>query len=460
MKIRFGRLKFEPSLEREFIRDYNINSLSFIRLALLLVIVLYGLFGILDIWILPATRNIAWIIRFGIVIPFLTAMIALSYVKQMHRYIQAALLIMGVITGGGIVAMIAFAEEHEPGYSFYYAGLMLVIFGIYTILRLRFYFAIISSLAVVAVYEYVAVFVNDMTAGGLSNPKFLVFMNNNFFFISSAVVGMFASFTLEYYIREVFQQRKIIDEDRKRIGALLDTFGKELALARIIQRSIMPGVPPSIDGAVVTVIYRPMEELGGDFYDFIPLGNGKMGFFISDVSGHGIPAALVTGILKSLVSSAGEAAGVPGAMMKYINRGIKDLSSGDFVTACYCILDMRNMELVYARAGHPYPLLIRGSETISLESRGNFLGRMISTEFETKSERLRSGDRILLYTDGLSEARNSAGEEFEKYLHGEVFPMICGTDLPLLGTIYDRLVSFRSNDRFDDDICLIGIDIR
>lgn len=460
MKIKFGRLKFDRALEREFIRDYNINSLAFIRMALLLVILLYGLFGILDIWILPSTRNIAWIIRFGIVIPFLSSMIALSYVKRMERYIQVALLVMGVITGVGIVAMLAFAKESEPGYDFYYAGLMLVIFGIYTILRLRFHYAIVSSLAIVAAYEYVAVFINGMTAGGLDSPKFLVFLNNNFFFLSATVIGVFASFTLEYYIREVFQQRKIIDDDRKRIRGLLAGIGKELILARNIQRSIIPQVPPKIEGADVTLIYRPMEDLGGDFCDFIQLGGGRTGFFISDVSGHGIPAALVTAMLKSLTGSARDSAGDPGAFMQYINRGLKVLASGDFVTACYCILDMRVMELVYIRAGHAYPILMRDSDIIPLKSRGGFMGRMQNSEFETKAVSLRSGDRILLYTDGLMEARNGAGQAFESHLHDAVFPMICGTDRPLLDTIYTSLVSFRGNDRFDDDVCMIGIEIR
>ncbi|MBP7735163.1 MAG: serine/threonine-protein phosphatase [Spirochaetes bacterium] len=459
MKIKPVSLKFDLALEQEFIKDYNINSLSFIRLALILTIVLYAMFAILDIWIIPVTRPVAWLIRFGIVIPFVAAMIALSYVKKFQPYTQSALLLTGVVTGFGISAMIAFTKACEIGYQRYYAGLMLVIFGIYTILRLRFYYAIISSLIVVASYEIVAVFVQGLTEGGFAGRRFLIFINNNFFFLSATCIGIFASFTLEYYIREVFKQRKTIDDDRHRIKTLLDTYGKQLALARTIQRSIMPDIPPHIDRALVTMMYKPMEELGGDYYDFIPLGEGKTGFFISDVTGHGIPAALVTTMLKTVVRSTREIAWDPGNFLAHLNSRLANLASVGFVTACYGVLDMPAMEFLYARAGHPFPILVRDGSASALESRGGFIGPMQKNNFETKSVSLKPGDRILLYTDGLIEAENEKGELFEHVLLDKMPQHLGDAQTGFLDAIYASLVSFRGDDHFEDDICMVGIEI-
>jgi len=457
--MKLPNLTFKPDLEREFIKDYNINSLLFIRLALILTIVLYAIFGVLDFWTLPATREKAWIIRFGVVLPVLSALIALSYVKKAWTYIQSGLLLGGVITGIGIVAMIGFAEEYEPGYSSYYSGLMIVIAGIFTILRLRFYYAIIASLIIVAAYELVALFLQDMTVHGFESRRFLVFINNNFFFLSALAVGVFASFTLEYYIRQVFRQRKIIDLDNRRITALLDSIGKELVIARAMQRSIMPEKPPQIEGARINVIYKPMEELGGDYYDFIDLGEKRKGIFISDATGHGIPAALVTSMLKTLVSSAGDAVHDPGMLLSYINRGIKDIATTGFITACYAILDTSAMELVYARAGHPFPIVCRRGETIVLASRGSFIGPIQDIRFESKRIGLQPGDRILLFTDGLTEASDKSGHLFENILCKEVLRSLQKEGAPFLNQLYHELVSFRGSEIFEDDMCLIGIEI-
>jgi hypothetical protein len=460
MRRLLERLRFPAELEREFIQDYNINSLFFIRLAIVLIILLYSLFGVLDIWMLPRTRNIAWLIRFGALVPLLLATLALTYNRRFQKYIQTVSLVMGAVAGAGIIAMLAFSMDSEPGYTTYYAGLMLVIAGVFTILRLRFYYAIISSLIIVAGYEFVAVFVQDMTAGGFSNPRFPVFINSNFFLISQTVIGLFACFTLEYYIRQVFFQRKKISEDSKRIAGLLRTVREELQIAQRMQRSIIPARPPVLDGAVFTAVYRPMEELGGDYYDFIDLGGGRTGIIISDVSGHGVPAALVTSMLKTLVSSSVEVRLLPDRFLSYLNRRMREQMSSGFITAFYAVLNEATRELRYARAGHPSPLLLRGGEIIRLDTRGGCIAAFTDMEFEMKSIRLQAGDRIIFYTDGLTEAKNGEGKLFEEMLFGEVIPSLGSVTGDYVQAIFDALVAFRGSESFSDDVCIIGLEVR
>ncbi len=130
-----------------------------------------------------------------------------------------------------------------------------------------------------------------------------------------------------------------------------------------------------------------------------------------------------------------------------------------FVTACYGILDMPAMEFTYARAGHPCPILVRNGRAIHLESRGGFIGPMQKNDFETKSAPLKQGDRILLYTDGLIETRNCPNEMFENVLLKELLPSLDDSRNGFLDAIYARLVSFRGDDHFEDDICMVGIEI-
>ncbi|HNW26992.1 MAG TPA: PP2C family protein-serine/threonine phosphatase [Spirochaetota bacterium] len=141
------------------------------------------------------------------------------------------------------------------------------------------------------------------------------------------------------------------------------------------------------------------------------------------------------------------------------SRITTSLAAMGFVTACYGILDMPSMEFTYARAGHPCPILVRNGQPIHLESRGGFIGPMQKNDFETRSAPLKQGDRILLYTDGLIEAKNGDDRMFEKILWEEVLPSAGGPGADFLDEIYRKLVSFKGGDHFEDDICMVGIEI-
>ncbi|HAN78977.1 MAG TPA: hypothetical protein DCQ31_15035 [Bacteroidales bacterium] len=219
-------LRFNQSIEHEFLQSYIDKSISVIRTGYWLGIFLYAIFGVLDIWIVPETKYIAWFIRFVIVIPVFLLLIALSYAQLFKKYNQLLLIISAIVVGLGIVFMIAFSKPTELGYKFYYSGLILVLIWVYTFIRLRFWNSLLTGAVIVIGYEVVAVFIQKLTAGGLQSENMHIFLNNNFFFISANVLGAFASFHIEKLHRKEFMQQYIITQQNKELKALNATKDK------------------------------------------------------------------------------------------------------------------------------------------------------------------------------------------------------------------------------------------
>jgi len=217
------RLRFDENLEPRFLDDYFDRSIVIMRIALGLGIILYSSFGILDILIVPETKYTVWFIRYAIVVPLLAGMMILSFRTLFRNHNQLLLSSLGIVLGLGIVTMIGLAKPSELGYNFYFSGLFLVIMWIYALARLRVKYAIISSSLVGAGYIFVELLVNKRYAGGLGSDGLSMFINNNFFFLSANIIGVFACFTIEYYLRKDFQQRQIIGDEQVRTLRLLST---------------------------------------------------------------------------------------------------------------------------------------------------------------------------------------------------------------------------------------------
>jgi signal transduction histidine kinase len=208
---------FEKDTEREFRRNYIDKSLVVMRGGYLLCIFLYAIFGLLDIWIVPETKHIAWFIRFAVVIPLLIFIIVSTFFDFFKRYNQILLIVSSVIVGLGIVMMIAVSKPTELGYKYYYSGLILVLIWIYTFIRIRFWNSMISGVIITLGYEMAAIFVQRLTDGGMGSENTLVFINNNFFFISANILGLFASYHNEKLHRSDFLQKQIIKDENIRI---------------------------------------------------------------------------------------------------------------------------------------------------------------------------------------------------------------------------------------------------
>ena len=195
-------------------------------------------------------------------------------------------------------------------------------------------------------------------------------------------------------------------------GKELDEIQQELDLARRMQLSILPAGFPASRSFQVAAKYVPMTSVAGDLYDFLIADDQHAGIFIADVSGHGVPAALIASMVKMAAISQRALASQPAGLLAGMNTALCGNTQGQYVTAAYVYLDAHARELQYSAAGHPAMLLLRGGNVTEIAENGMLLAAVPGANYESKSVLLESGDRLLLYTDGLVEARNAEGRLF------------------------------------------------
>jgi serine phosphatase RsbU (regulator of sigma subunit) len=195
-------------------------------------------------------------------------------------------------------------------------------------------------------------------------------------------------------------------QDRERIE-------QELQVARRIQQELLPEATPELDGWRMATYYGPAREVGGDFYDFLELEDGRLGLVVGDATGHGMPAALVMattgGMLRAVVRSSES----PSEVLARVNEAlVADIPPSTFVTCFYGVLDPENGRLRHANAGHNLPCRRHNGQADELRARGMPLGLMPGMSYEEKEIELEKGESILFYSDGLVEAHDPEGEMF------------------------------------------------
>jgi serine phosphatase RsbU (regulator of sigma subunit)/predicted ester cyclase len=191
---------------------------------------------------------------------------------------------------------------------------------------------------------------------------------------------------------------------------------QELRVARSIQQASLPKEVPILEGWHIFPYYQPAREVGGDFYDFLELDDGRLGLVVGDATGKGVPAALVMASTRSMLRAVAQALGSfsPGDVLGRVNDSlVTDIPPNMFVTCFYCILDPESGILRYANAGHDLPYLHRrNGEAEELRARGMPLGLMPGMSYEEKETMFHVGEAALFYSDGLVEAHNPKGEMF------------------------------------------------
>jgi serine phosphatase RsbU (regulator of sigma subunit)/ketosteroid isomerase-like protein len=187
----------------------------------------------------------------------------------------------------------------------------------------------------------------------------------------------------------------------------------DLRVARTIQQASLPKEVPELEGWQISPYYQPAREVGGDFYDFHLLPEGRLGLVVGDATGKGVPAALVMSTTCGMLRLAAQSHSSPSQMLQGVNEVLfPNLPSNMFVTCFYAILDPKSGHLVYANAGHDLPYLHRNGEAEELRARGMPLGLMSKMSYEEKETTLHVGEAALLYSDGLVEAHDSEGDMF------------------------------------------------
>jgi serine phosphatase RsbU (regulator of sigma subunit) len=203
-------------------------------------------------------------------------------------------------------------------------------------------------------------------------------------------------------------------EARAQLASQLLSLNNELEMARQIQLSILPHSIPKLPGLEIAARFLPMTSVAGDFYDFIEIDEKHIGILIADVSGHGLPSALIASMLQvALTAQAGHASD-PAKVLLGLNHALCGKFTYNFVTAAYVYVDLEKNLMRYAGAGHPPVLQWRNStgQTAKLLENGLVLGLVEEATYDALEFPLELGDRYVLYTDGVLEATNSAREEF------------------------------------------------
>jgi sigma-B regulation protein RsbU (phosphoserine phosphatase) len=224
-------------------------------------------------------------------------------------------------------------------------------------------------------------------------------------YISSETIG-FTAFL--FGMGWAVEYRVLADEGR------LMALRSEMEQARRIQQSILPAAPPQDTPFHIAATYSPMTAVAGDLYDFLSLEGGRLGIFVADVSGHGVPAALVASMVKTALNILCRSCSTPGKLLQELNRVFYGQFQEQFITAACAVLDARLQTVTYSAAGHP-PLLLWSpnvAEVVQIVQNGLPLGIGASADYTDVTVPFTPGDRLALYTDGVVETENSSQEEF------------------------------------------------
>jgi len=266
-------------------------------------------------------------------------------------------------------------------------------------------------------------------------------------------------------IKKIYQSK--LGEQLQMTGALVDSLAEQLRMAGLVQRDFLPTQLPNCDEVQWATIFLPAEWVSGDIYDICRLDEQHIGFYIADAVGHAMPAALLTIFVKQALvmrETLGKNYRIfsPAEVMKNLNLRMagQRLSGYQFATSCYCLLNIKTLQLTYARAGHPYPILIRpNQQPQQLEVRGSLLGVFEQAEYMQGTVQLNRGDKLLLYSDG-AEALVGSFDAVAGFHFTYEFCRI--KELPVVEMMdqFNTLIQTQKLAPYEvDDITMVGLEI-
>jgi len=236
---------------------------------------------------------------------------------------------------------------------------------------------------------------------------------------------------------------------------------KELKMAADLQKSLLPKVFPDIPYLHFSSKYIPTSHLGGDIFDVVQLDKEHIGLIVADVSGHGVSAAIIAAMFKAVFSNFQQKSLSTAETMSVMNDEFRQIiSTGEFISAFYLILNTETMKAKYTNAAHSFPLWYQNSSgrVKELDTSGYFLGVFEKSNYEEKEILFEPGDKILLYTDGVVEAQNREGKEFGRSRLKQYFQNISKKEQNqdrIIENIYSEVIKFTSRDDFNDDLTLL-----
>ncbi len=251
-------------------------------------------------------------------------------------------------------------------------------------------------------------------------------------------------------------------EARKEIERNNRLMAREMEMASQLQRSLLPSTFPATDRLEFVVYYEPFSQSGGDFYDFMEFPDGSVGIVLVDVSGHGVASAMIGAMFKMCFQNLVTANPSPAALLSLINNEMTSiLPEADFLTVFFCIIDPKSLKITYCNAGHPRPFLWSNSlkSVVTLQTGGPLLGAFPDMKYEDGMYYCKTGDEILMYTDGIPEAASAdPGELYGIDRLRNNF--VKSAPIDSLDSVIRDVNEFRGDKEFDDDLSLILVRVK
>jgi sigma-B regulation protein RsbU (phosphoserine phosphatase) len=239
---------------------------------------------------------------------------------------------------------------------------------------------------------------------------------------------------------------------------------REMELAREVQQSVLPRIFPETPGLAFAARNEPARQVGGDFYDVFRLDDRRYGLVIADVSGKGMPAALYMALARSLLLAEARREPSPRAVLLSVNRLLRELGEPHmFVTVFYGVLDAAARRLTYCRAGHDYPVLLRGGRALTLTGEGTVIGFFDESELRLAEEslELEPGDRLVLYTDGLTDVLDGSARRFELARLKELLVSHGALGAAsLVDATFAALVAYQGDTPQYDDMTMLVVEVK
>jgi len=235
--------------------------------------------------------------------------------------------------------------------------------------------------------------------------------------------------------------------------------GREMKIAREIQHQLMPDEVPSIPPLQMAVLFKPVAQLGGDLYDWIPFDDGRIAIVIGDVAGKGAPAALYGALSSGVIRTRAGRKYPPGQMLELVNKTLFQRPiEGQYVAVTYAIYEPKNKTIALSNSGLPYPLLVRAGQPSFVDVGGVPLGLFPDSQYEETSLELHPGDVLVFYSDGVVEMRNDSGEEFGLKRLAETVSSSCEkSPEEIVKSVSAALAEFIGRVRPQDDRTMIVI---
>jgi len=272
---------------------------------------------------------------------------------------------------------------------------------------------------------------------------------------------LFTQFQIDL-LRAIAAQAAAAIENTRLLAEAIESeqLEKQVAMAADVQHRMLPQQPPVVAGIDFASVYVPCFDLGGDFYDFIPLPDENLGLVIADVSGKGVPASLIMASVRAALRAQADNVYYLYEVVKRINLMLhRDTQPGEFVTLFYGVLDCRNRRLTYCNAGHPPGLLLREGKIIELSSDSMVLGVDPDEAYKQDFIDLQSKDILLLYTDGLADGMNFQQETFGRQRVLEAFKRASGSAEQVAQGILWELRRFVGLAKRSDDVTMTVVRI-